>query len=308
MSALPSLRQLSYLVKLSETLSFTQAAQGCFVSQSTLSGGIQELERLLGVQLVERDRHHVRMTDIGLHVVERARTLLSVAHDLVTHANQAGESMTGLIKLGAIPTIAPFLLPRILRASRTQYPKLKIALREDPSAALLGRIRDGALDFGLIALPYDTTGLRVMPLFREDLWLIARSDDRLAQHHSLNLAELDLQNMLLLEDGHCLKSHVLEGCGLRENANRSGFEASSLTTLVSMVEEGLGFTVLPDMALQAGILDGTPLIARPLRPTAPQRTIALVARLSTAHLREYTALAEIAQAVHPNAPRSERPT
>jgi LysR family hydrogen peroxide-inducible transcriptional activator len=294
MSALPSMRQLSYLVKLSETLNFTQAAGACFVTQSTLSGGIQELERQLGAQLVERDRQHVRMTPVGVDVVERARVLLSMAGDLVAHATRAAEPMTGLLRLGAIPTIAPYLLPVLLRTSRERHPKLRIALREDPSARLLERVRDGSLDFALIALPYDVSGLLSRELFVEELWLIAAEGDPAARRARPNVASLDPERLLLLEEGHCLRSHTLAGCGLAEQANASGIEASSVATLVQMVEEGMGIALLPEMAIRAGALNGTSVVARPMAAPAPRRGIAIVARASTARTAEFEALAGIA--------------
>jgi len=294
MSALPSLRQLTYLVRLSEKLSFTQAADACFVTQSTLSGGIQELERLLGAQLVERDRQNVRMTPVGDAVVTRARVLLSMAADLVELAARESAPLGGLLRLGAIPTIAPFLLPRLLRVSRERHPQLRIALREDPSARVLAQLRDGALDFALIALPWDTTGLLVRPLFDEELWLIAAEGDPAAQRARPTIAALDPQRLLLLEEGHCLRSHTLQGCGMTERANPSGLEASSLTTLVHMVEEGLGVALLPEMAIRAGLLNGTGVVARPIGAPAPRRGIALVARASTARQEAFEALAAIA--------------
>jgi LysR family hydrogen peroxide-inducible transcriptional activator len=305
MSALPSLRQLSYLVKLSETLNFTQAAQACFVTQSTLSGGIQELERLLGVQLVERDRQHVRMTPVGASVVERARALLSMATDLVEHAALESEPLGGLVRLGAIPTIAPFLLPRLLRTARERHPRLRIALREDPTAGTLARLRDGALDFALIALPWDTTGLLVRPLFDEELWLIAAEGDPAARRPRPSIESLDPDRLLLLEEGHCLRNHTLEGCGMAERANPSGLEASSLTTLVQMVDEGLGVSLLPEMAIRARLLAGTGVVARPIAPPVPRRGIALVARGSTARRAAFAALGDIAASLvrEPPTPR-----
>jgi len=293
MSALPSMRQLSYLVKLSEKLNFTQAAEACFVTQSTLSGGIQELERQLGAQLVERDRQHVRMTPVGTDVVERARVLLSMAGDLVAHATRAAEPMTGLLRLGAIPTIAPYLLPVLLRTSRELHPRLRIALREDPTARLLERVRDGSLDFALIALPYDVSGLMSRELFVEELWLIAAEGDPAARRARPDVAALDPERLLLLEEGHCLRSHTLEGCGLTERANASGIEASSVSTLVQMVEEGMGIALLPEMAIRAGALNGTSVVARPIAAPAPRRGIAMVARASTARIAEFDALAGI---------------
>jgi LysR family hydrogen peroxide-inducible transcriptional activator len=306
MSALPSLRQLSYLVKLAEKLSFTQAAEASFVTQSTLSGGIQELERQLGVQLVERDRQQVRMTPVGEQVVERARGLLSMAKDLVEHAAREADPMGGLLRLGAIPTIAPFMLPPLVRAGRERHPGLRIALREEPTARLLAQLRDGQLDFGLIALPYDTTGLKVRALFDEELWLIAAAGDPAAKPARPTVAALDPQRLLLLEEGHCLRNHTLEGCGLAERANASGIEASSVTTLVQMVEEGLGIALLPEMALKAGLLNGTAVVARPIGAPAPRRGIAMVARASTARAEAFDALAAIAATLG-REPRRRRP-
>lgn len=305
MSALPSLRQLSYLVRLSEKLNFTQAAEASFVTQSTLSGGIQELERQLGAQLVERDRQHVRMTPIGDEVVARARVLLSMAGDLVAHVSSAAEPMTGLLRLGAIPTIAPFMLPTLVRTARERHPKLRIALREDTTARSLAQVRDGSLDFALIALPFDTSGLLVRELFDDELWLIAAEGDPAARPARPSVASLDTGRLLLLEEGHCLRSHTLEGCGLSERANTTGFEASSVTTLVQMVEEGLGIALLPEMAVRAGLLVGTSVIARPIGAPAPRRGIALVARASTARTAELDALAGIARTLE-RAPRRRR--
>ena len=299
MAALPSLRQLSYLIALSETLNFTQAAAACHVTQSTFSGGIQELERLLDVTLVERDRHSVRMTAVGEAVVERARSLLSMANDLVEHAAQAGRPMTGLLRLGAIPTIAPYLLAPLLRISRERHPLLRIALREDQTTRLLQQVRAGDLDFALIALPYETHELKLATLFDEELWLIALAGDAAARRVRPRVEQLDPQRMLLMEEGHCLRTHTLTGCGLGERANPGGLEASSVSTLVQMVEEGLGFGLLPEMAIRSGALNQTTVMARPIAAPAPRRTIAMVARQSTARAVEFDAIAAIARSLEP---------
>ena len=299
MNLLPSLRQLSYLIAVSESLNFTQAASVCHVTQSTLSGGIQELERLLDATLVERDRHAVRMTPVGDAVVERARSLLSMANDLVEHAAQVGRPMTGLLRLGAIPTIAPYLLPPLLRISRERHPSLRIALREDQTARLLQQVRAGDLDFALIALPYETDELKLAPLFDEELWLIALAGDAAARLARPRVDQLDPERMLLMEDGHCLRTHTLTGCGLGERANPGGLEASSVSTLVQMVEEGLGFGLLPEMAIRSGALNQTTVMARPIAAPAPKRTIAMVARPSTARGVEFDAIADIARSLEP---------
>jgi LysR family hydrogen peroxide-inducible transcriptional activator len=299
MSLLPSLRQLSYLIAVSESLNFTQAAAACHVTQSTLSGGIQELERLLDATLVERDRHAVRMTPVGEAVVDRARNLISMANDLVEHAAQVGRPMTGLLRLGAIPTIAPYLLAPLLRISRERHPLLRIALREDQTSRLLEQVRAGDLDFALIALPFDTHELKLATLFDEELWLIALAGDAAARLVRPRVDQLDLQRMLLMEDGHCLRTHTLTGCGLGERANPGGLEASSVSTLVQMVEEGLGFGLLPEMAIRSGALNQTTVTARPIAAPAPRRTIAMVARQSTARGAEFDAIAAIARSLEP---------
>jgi LysR family hydrogen peroxide-inducible transcriptional activator len=306
MKALPSLRQLRYLVTVAETLNFTQAAQACFVTQSTLSGGIQELERLLDARLLERDRQHVRLTPVGATVVARARELLSMAEDLVEQAAHAAQPMSGQVRLGAIPTIAPFLLPGVLRESRLRYPALKIVLREDQTVRLVNQLREGSLDFALLALPWELDGLLCQPLFHEELWLIAAPGDPVARQARPAVDALDADRMLLLEEGHCLRQHTLAGCGLAERANTGGIEATSLTTLVQMVEEGLGYGLLPEMAIRAGLLKGSNLVARPIADPAPRRQIALVARNSTARRAEFDALAQITAGLARTTPSPRR--
>jgi LysR family hydrogen peroxide-inducible transcriptional activator len=297
MTALPSLRQLGYLVALADTLNFTRAAQRCFVTQSTLSGALQELERTLGGQLVERSRQQVRLTPAGERAAARARGLLAAARDLADEVAGLACPMEGLLRLGAIPTIAPYLLPGLLGAMRDAHPRLKLALREDQTVPLLARLREGAIDFALIALPWDTDGLRVETVLIEELWLVAPRGDPALARASLRVASIDPQRLLLLEEGHCLREHTLAGCGLRESANPGGIEATSLATLVPMIEAGLGIGLLPEMALKAGLLERTRLIARPLAAPAPRRTIALVARQTSARQSEFEAIAAQARAL-----------
>lgn len=297
MPALPSLRQLGYLVAVADRLSFTQAAEACFVTQSTLSAGIKELEATLGARLVERDRQNVMMTPLGLEVAGRARALLAAAEDLASLVQGAAEPMSGVLRLGAIPTIAPFVLPRVLPQLRMRYPKARLALREDLTGNLLERLRAGALDFALIALPYDTTGLLVEELWSDEFWLVAQEGDPAARSKRPGVSAVAGDRLLLLEEGHCLRDHTLAGCGLAQKANPSGMEATSLLTLVQMVESGLGIALVPEMALKAGILKGTALVARPIAAPAPRRDIALVARASTARREEFGLLAELMREV-----------
>jgi LysR family transcriptional regulator, hydrogen peroxide-inducible genes activator len=296
MAALPTIKQLRYLITLSETLSFTKAAQLCFVGQSTLSAGLKELEDSLGVQLVERDKHSVSMTPIGRGVVERAKRLIVQADDLVDFVEGTAGSMEGVIKLGVIPTIAPFLLPSFLPKIREQYPNLKVALREDLSANLIDKLNRHELDFALIALPYDTEGFLVKELFDDEFWLIGNEHDPALQDKEIHLTNKLTDRILLLEEGNCLRDHTLKACKRVNLASHEGIEATSVLTLVQMVESGLGIALLPGMAVKFGLLKQTNLIAKPLSSPAPKRKIALLARPSTARIEEFNTLVKLIKA------------
>ena len=215
MPALPTLRQLAYLVELAQRLNFRAAAEAQFVTQSTLSAGIKELETLLGVQLVERDKRHVRLTAVGEDVVARARELLAAATDLAEAARSATRPLSGPLRLGAIPTIAPYLLPGVLPALRRAHGELKLYLREDLTERLLERLRAGGLDVALIALPFDTGDLYVRELFKDEFSFVARETDPAVREKDIALRRIDTGDMLLLEEGHCLRDHVIAACGPR---------------------------------------------------------------------------------------------
>jgi LysR family hydrogen peroxide-inducible transcriptional activator len=301
--ALPTLRQLAYLVELSERLNFRVAAEAQFVTQSTLSAGIKELETVLGVQLVERDKRHVRLTAVGEDVAARARELLAAATDLAEAARAAARPLSGPLRLGAIPTIAPFLLPRVLPALRRTYPELKLYLREDVTGVLLERVRAGGLDVALIALPFDTGDLYVRELFRDEFSLVTREADR-AGRAQVALRKIDTGDMLLLEEGHCLRDHAIAACGPRRGLWEPRVEATSLTTLIQMVEGGLGMTLLPGITLEAGILKGTRLVAHPLSAPVPARTLAVVARRTSSRRRDADLLADFLVEQRRRAPRA----
>jgi LysR family hydrogen peroxide-inducible transcriptional activator len=292
MPALPTLRQLSYLVALADRLNFRAAAEAQFVTQSTLSAGIKELETLLGAQMVERDKRRVRLTAVGEEVTARARELLAGATDLAESARSAAALLSGLLRLGVIPTIAPFLLPEVLPPLRRAHPALKLYLREDLTEPLLERLREGNLDMALIALPYDTGDLHVRELFKDEFWYVAREGDPAARDKEIAIRKLDTGGILLLEEGHCLRDHAIAACGPRRGAWEAKIEATSLPTLIQMVEGGLGVTLLPELTLKAGILKGTRLIARPFTSPAPSRTLALVVRRTSPRRRDAEMLAD----------------
>ncbi len=292
MAYFPSLRQLSYFAALAKELNFTRAAEACFVGQSTLSAGLKELEEGLGIRLVERDRQNVSMTPVGLEVLERAKAILAASQDLVEYAGGVAQPMTATIRLGVIPTIAPFLLPQVLPEIRQRFPELKIVLREDLSANLLARLADHQLDFALIALPYDVNGLLVKELFNDEFWLVAREDDPALKGKEVHLPAKMAERLLLLEEGHCLREHAMQACKRSDIRHAEGMEATSLLTLLQMVESGMGIALLPEMAIKGGLLNNTQLLARPLAAPAPKRVIALIARASTARLEEFQALSD----------------
>jgi LysR family transcriptional regulator, hydrogen peroxide-inducible genes activator len=232
----------------------------------------------------------VRLTGAGNQVVERARRLLAEAADLVEAVRAGRAPLTGELRLGAIPTIAPFLLPRALPALRKRFPHLRLYLREDRTARLLENLQGGDLDAALIALPYDTAGLEVRELFEDEFHLVARRDHPLVSLARVPMQRLDLSEVILLEEGHCLREHAIEACG-KAKGKRPGIEATSLPTLLQMVEGRLGVTLLPDMALQSDILAGTRLVARPFSGRIPARTVALASRPSGARGPELDLLA-----------------
>ncbi len=292
MTALPSLKQLQYFVALSEQINFTRAAEACFVTQSTLSAGLKELESVLGTQLVERNRQSVLITPTGIEIARRARSILAATKDLMALAGETHEAMSGHLRLGIIPTIAPFLLPLALPILRERYPALDLALREDLTANLLLRLEDGQLDFALIALPYATENLRVETLFNDDLWIVGRKDDPEIKAKAVVPTPALTDRLLLLEEGHCLRDHALYACGKSIHNGTKLIEATSLLTLIQMIESGFGIGLIPEMAVRSGLTASSTLVVRPMTKPSPMRTIALVARRSTFRHVELNALAE----------------
>ncbi|MDR1367938.1 MAG: hydrogen peroxide-inducible genes activator [Candidatus Accumulibacter sp.] len=308
MSFLPSLKQLQYLIALSEHLNFNRAAEACFVTQSTLSAGLKELERLLGRRLVERDRQTVLMTPLGMDIVRRAHAILTAAQDLVDLVAADGDAVSGTLRLGVIPTIAPFLLPKALPLLRKRHPGLRLMLREDLSANLLTRMEHGQIDFALLALPYDTNKFMTKSLFDDPLWIVGAKNDPLLSEKNIRLTPKIVERLLLLEEGHCLRDHVLFACNKPERKLSGQIEATSLLTLVEMVNSGFGLGLIPEMAVKSGLASGAELVVRPVIKPRPSRTIALAARRSTPRLGEMEALADaICQAHLQNALPEARP-
>jgi len=293
MKPLPTLRQLRFLVAVVERRHFGKAAEDCLVTQSTLSAGVQDLEDLLGVQLLERTKRSVHPTAIGRDLAERARALLEAAEDLVDAATQARDPLSGPLRLGMIPTIGPFLAPRALPALHAAFPKLEIFLREEQTARLIDKLEDGALDAAVLALPYDLGGLESVEIGLDPFFVVCPPDHPLGRSARVALADMAAEDLLLLEEGHCLREHALAACALDGAKRNIAYQGTSLHTLAPMVANGLGVTLMPQMALDAGILRGLDLVARPLGGDRPHRVVALVWRPACARKETILRLATI---------------
>ena len=271
-----SLRQLEYVVAVADTLGFRRAAERCAVSQPTLSAQIQQLEGVLGVKLFERDRKRVLLTAAGEEVVARARRVLVEADDLLAVATRARDPFTGTFRVGVIPTIAPYFLPEVTRVLAVAYPSLRLVFREEKTEDTVRDLWAGTLDAGLVALEADLGALEHAEVMRDPFVVALPKGHLLAKKRKILHTDLDHQDVLLLEDGHCLRAQALAVCG-QAGARELGFRATSLATLVQMVAGGNAVTLLPELALSVENR-GEQLEIRPFAPPVPFRTIALVWR------------------------------
>lgn len=289
MIALPTLRQLQLFLALVRRQSFSKAAEDSFVSQSTLSSAIKELEAVLGRQLVDRSTRAFALTPAGEEVAARAAPLLAAAEDLARAAADR-RPLEGEFRLGVIPTIGPFLLPGASERLKRAYPKLRLILREDLTANLVERLAAGLLDAAALALPYDLPGMETIDIGEDPFWLATSTDDRLSKKKLVRRDDLDACNLLLLEDGHCLREHAIEACNLRR-PDAAAYGATSLFTLTQMVRSGLGATLLPEMAVRSGLADAAGLIAIPFARPAPARRIGVAWRKGSGRRDEAQAIA-----------------
>ncbi|HEX8233482.1 MAG TPA: hydrogen peroxide-inducible genes activator [Caulobacteraceae bacterium] len=306
---LPSVRQLQYLKLLAEHGSFSRAAEAAAVTQPTLSAGIQELERTLGAPVVERARSGAILTEAGRQAVDRAGVILGQLEELVQAARSAGQPLSGRFRLGVIPTIAPYLLPKALPLLRERFPRLRLYLREDLSHRLVASLRSGALDAALIALPYDLTGLRSAHVGDDDLMALVPAGHRLAASERITPQALEDEGLILLEGGHCLREHALAACGLGPpSLSEEAFAATSLQTLVQMVGSGLGVSLAPAMAVEAGLARDAPVSVRPLAAEHPSREIVVVWRAGSARKAEAELLTDaFREAAQAGRPAPEEP-
>ncbi len=288
----PSLRQLECVVAVAEHLNFRQAAESCFISQPALSAQVQQLETMLGVRIFERDNRRVLVTPAGEQLVARARIALAEIDSFVEAAQVSRDPLAGTLRLGVIPTVAPYVLPSTVPAIRKRFAKLRLLIREDQTARLVELTQRGNIDLCLLALEADLGDLETLPLYRDPFVLALLASHELAARRSVREQDLADEEVLLLEDGHCLRQQTLSICQRSKARELDDFRASSLNTLVRMVSNGIGITLMPSMALGSEIHTRDKLAILPLQhPVA--RTIGLAWRRSSPRGEAFASLGEL---------------
>ena len=295
----PTFRQLKYLVSVSKYLHFGKAANECFVSQSTLSSGIQELEKLLNIKLVERTKRKVFLTPLGEKIAKKAEFINMEMNDVLDLAKSAQNQMYGETKLGIIPTIAPYLLPRLMPKIRKKYPSLSVKLVEDQTANILNMLYSGNLDLALIAKPYKTESLHVEFLMKDYFHVAIPTDSSLAliNKKSLNNKDISDSNMLLLDEGHCLRDHALQACSKEAKQKIDAFKATSLLTLVQMVANNSGITLLPDLVINSQLLKNSKIKILDYENNKNYREIALCWRSSSPRTKDFNKFADFFKSI-----------
>ncbi|PWK51690.1 hydrogen peroxide-inducible genes activator [Pleionea mediterranea] len=292
---LPSIKQLQYLLAVHKEQNFNRAAEACHISQSTLSVAINNLEELVGQQLIERDNRKLMFTAMGELVVEQARMIIDQSINMIKLIEADGDVMAGDVRLGCIPTIAPFLLPRLAKASRQEYPRLRLRLVEDTTAQLMSQLEKGEIDVAILALPIDTGSFHVMNVGKDRFKLVAHNKLKKDLEKLKDFTQVPDGSLMLLEKEHCLRGHALEACRLSKTEKIHPFEATSLTTLVTMLEDGEGLSFLPDMAIEAGLLKNTHLIALDMPFENAERQIGFIWRKTSFRAQCYRNIGLLAE-------------
>jgi LysR family hydrogen peroxide-inducible transcriptional activator len=293
MAFLPSLQQLRFLCALAEQGHFGRAAESCAVTQSTLSGGIKEIEARLGITLFERSHRHVMLTPLGKEIATRAQRLLVDAEELVGLARNAQEPLSGPLRFGVIPTVGPYVLPSLLSHLGTALPKLKLYVREAPTAVLLDQLAAGYLDIVSVAVPYDLGNVETMEIAEDPIVVAMPRNHPLGRHKVVSPDDLAREQLLLIEDGHCLRSHSLQACRIVDPVRNEVFQATTLRTLVQMVAAELGITLMPQIAVDSELAATRNVVIRPLSPDKPFRTLVLAWRPTSSRGAEFRMLGNI---------------
>jgi LysR family hydrogen peroxide-inducible transcriptional activator len=292
-----NLKDLKYLVALADTGHFGKAAERSFVSQPTLSAQLKKLEEYLGVKLVERQPKNVQLTDVGKQVVIRARRMLDEGEEIISLARHNTDPFAGKLKLALIPTIGPYLLPRVMQKIRKALPQLGLMLYEHQTEPLVKRLRDGEIDVGIVALPIAHEGLESRALYEEAFTVALPNQHALAAKAVIKVQDLEGQTLLLLEDGHCLRDQALEVCSRINVREAEDFRATSLETLRQMVVAGLGITLLPETAVESPFGSQRGLTIRQFAKPAPSRTVGAIWRKSSTREPAISAVCDVLAAV-----------
>lgn len=287
-----SVRQLHYFLSLVKAGSFSRAAETVGVTQSTLSAAIQALEAELGVTLIDRTGRRMQLLPAGEDFLIRARNIVALIEELPEQAQQAERPLTTRLRLGVIPSIAPFLLPKVLPETAKLFPELQLSVREGLTRTLLDSLRSGSLDVALVAHPYDLHVFEIAEIGEDPFFLAVRRDHALANRDSVDAGDLADQPVLLLESGHCLREHVMAAIGSQPAQSGSDVHATSITTLVQLVQFGMGVTLLPDLAIKAGVTRGTDLSLIPYEGKHNSRSLVLAWRSNAARRKEFQLFAE----------------
>ena len=292
-----NLKDLKYLVAIADTGHFGKAAERCHVSQPTLSAQLKKLEQYLGVQLVERQPHHAQLTAVGREIVDRSRRLLSQSDEIVALARANADPLAGRLRIALIPTIGPYLLPRVTQKVRKALPKLRLMLYEQQTEILLTALRNGDIDLGILALPIPDENLRTRVLYEENFVLAVPEDHPLAKRSRVKVEDLDQQTVLLLEDGHCLRDQALEVCHRVQVHEAENFRATSLETLRQMVVAGLGVTLLPQLAVEPPFGAQRGMATIPFVNPQPRRVVGAVWRKTTTYAPAIEAVCNVIEKI-----------
>jgi LysR family hydrogen peroxide-inducible transcriptional activator len=287
------LKDLRYLVAVADTRHFGRAADKCFVSQPTLSAQLKKLEDYLGVQLIERQPKNVTMTEAGEQIVTRARRMLEASDEVVTLARAHRDPLAGRLRLALLPTIGPYMLPRVSQPIRKSLPRLELRLYEYQTAQILEKLEAGEIDLGILALPVDAEGFETRELYTEPFVVAMPDQHRLAKRDSIRGDDLNGETLLLLEDGHCLRDQALEVCSRVDLQEKQDFRATSLETLRQMVATGAGVTLLPELASRGAYGNARGVVIRPFTRPAPVRHVGGVWRKTSARRPAIDALCKI---------------
>ena len=288
-----SLKQLHYALAVEKTLHFKKAADACNVSQSALSTAIIELEKQLGTSIFERNNKQVLITSYGQLILNKARTVKLEIDELLQISQSNNQPFVHPMTLGVIPTIGPYLLPKVLPEVRRQYPNFKLKIIEEQSQVLVDMVRRGDIDAAVLALPFPIDGLMSFDFWQEDFYWVSHKDECPSQLKEITSAELEIDKLMLLKDGHCLKDHALAACSMKSDKQQSDFDSASLHTLIQMVAGKLGTTLVPQMALDQLIYNESEIRAIHLNEPGPHRIIALIIRPNYVRTNELTMLRDI---------------